>query len=87
VQLRDLRHESGSRFDEAGVPINYVSKLLGHASLTTTSRYLNVQRRELHRAVALLEERFASRLQSDEQPAADRPAEETDNGSPKVVPS
>ena len=32
-QLRDLRHEAGSRFDEAGIPINYVSKLLGHASL------------------------------------------------------
>src|SRR5262249_45165945 len=51
LQLRDLRHEAGSRFDEAGVPINYVSKMLGHANLTTTSRYLNIQRRELHRAV------------------------------------
>ena len=29
-QLRDLRHEAGSRFDEAGIPINYVSKMLGH---------------------------------------------------------
>jgi len=28
-QLRDLRHEAGSRFDEAGVPINYVSSFLG----------------------------------------------------------
>lgn len=72
VQLRDLRHESGSRFDEAGVPINYVSKLLGHSSLTTTTKYLNIQRRELHRAVAQLEERFADRLQSD-------PPKETDD--------
>jgi integrase len=39
LQLRDLRHEAGSRFDEAGVPTNYVSKLLGHTNLTTTSRY------------------------------------------------
>ena len=37
VQLRDLRHEAGSRFDEAGVPTNYVSKILGHANLTTTT--------------------------------------------------
>ena len=27
LQLRDLRHESGSRFDDAGVPTNYVSKI------------------------------------------------------------
>ena len=38
-QLRDLRHEAGSRFEEAGIPIIYVSKLLGHTNLTTTSRY------------------------------------------------
>ena len=55
LQLRDLRHEAGSRFDEAGVPINYVSKMLGHTNLTTTSRYLNIQQRELHRAVEKLE--------------------------------
>ena len=48
-QLRDLRHEAGSRFEEAGIPITYVSKLLGHTNLTTTSRYLNIHRRELHR--------------------------------------
>ena len=48
-QLRDLRHEAGSRFDEAGIPINYVSKMLDHTNLTTTSRYLNINRRELHR--------------------------------------
>ena len=29
LQLRDLRHEAGSRFDEAGVSVNYVSKILG----------------------------------------------------------
>ena len=51
-QLRDLRHEAGSRFDEEGIPINYVSKMMGHTDLTTTTRYLNVQRRELHRVNA-----------------------------------
>jgi integrase len=55
-QLRDLRHEAGSRFDEAGVPINYVSKILGHTNLSTTTRYLNIQRRGLHLAMAKLEE-------------------------------
>jgi integrase len=56
LQLRDLRHEAGSRFDEAGVSTNYVSKLLGHASLSTTTRYLNIQRRGLHLAMEKLEE-------------------------------
>jgi integrase len=54
-QLRDLRHEAGSRFEEAGVPISYVSKILGHTKLTTTSRYLNIHRRGLHAAMEKLE--------------------------------
>jgi integrase len=56
LQLRDLRHEAGSRFDDAGVSTNYVSKILGHASLSTTTRYLNIQRRGLHLAMEKLEE-------------------------------
>ena len=53
------RHEAGSRFDEAGVPTNYVSKLLGHTNLTTTSRYLNIHRRGLQLAMQKLEEHRA----------------------------
>ncbi len=56
LQIRDLRHEAGSRFDEAGVSTNYVSKILGHTSLNTTTRYLNIQRRGLHLAMEKLEE-------------------------------
>ena len=55
-QLRDLRHEAASRFDEAGVPIVYVSPLLGHSNLSTTSRYLNIRRRGLHLTMQKLEE-------------------------------
>ena len=54
-QLRDLRHEAGSRFDEAGVSVVYVSNLLGHSNLSTTSRYLNINRRGLHLAMEKLE--------------------------------
>ena len=78
-QLRDLRHEAGSRFDEAGVPTNYVSKLLGHTNLTTTSRYLNIHRRGLQLAMQKLEQhrdqqaRIAQALHTDE------------NSSPAVV--
>lgn len=65
--LADLRHEAASRFDEAGMPINFVSKLLGHTNLLTTSRYLNVHRRGLHMAMEKYEEsrRLASSCKND----------------------
>jgi len=75
LQLRDLRHEAGSRFDEAGVPIIYVSNLLGHSSLATTSRYLNINRRGLHLAMQKFEESRKNResvahaLHTAEKPA------------------
>ena len=55
-QLRDLRHEAGSRFNEAGVPTNYVSKMLGHRNLSTTTRYLNITRRGPHLAMQKFEQ-------------------------------
>jgi len=36
LQMRDLRHEAGSRFMEAGMPISYVSNMLGHTNLLAT---------------------------------------------------
>ena len=57
------------------MPINYVSALLGHTNLTTTSRYLNINRRELHRAMQRFEEsreskdEFAQSLHKDTDPA------------------
>jgi integrase len=56
LQLRDLRHEAGSRFDEAGVPISCVSRMLGHTNLSTTGRYLNVHRRGLKSAMEKMEQ-------------------------------
>jgi integrase len=81
LQLRDLRHEAGSRFDEAGVPINFVSRLLGHTSLTTTSRYLNIHRRGLHMAMQKFEEsrRLAKSLHDPaEQQPQPEPASEAE---------
>ena len=64
MQLRDLRHEAGSRFEEAGVPVTLVSKILGHTNLTTTSRYLNIHLRGLHAAMEKLEATTAPPLHS-----------------------
>jgi hypothetical protein len=49
------------------VPIVYVSSLLGHSNLSTTSRYLNINRRGLHLAMQKFED---SRMASNptEQP-------------------
>ncbi|CAN5706081.1 hypothetical protein BH24ACI5_BH24ACI5_25960 [soil metagenome] len=44
-----------SRFEEAGISVVFVSKILGHTNLSTTSRYLNIHRRGLHSAIAQLE--------------------------------
>jgi integrase len=71
LQLRDLRREASSRYTEAGVPVHYVSKLLGHTNLSTTSRYLAIQTPGLHQAVRLLEARrsaptFAQPLHTEE---------------------
>jgi integrase len=72
-QLRDLRHEAGSRFDEAGMPIVYVSTMLGHSNLSTTSRYLNINRRGLHLAMQKFEEsRTASLPDSAQTPTVSR---------------
>ena len=81
LQLRDLRHEAGSRFEEAGVPVVYVSKLLGHSNLTTTSRYLNIHRRGLQAAMEKLEQHRPAVAQplhnaeQNQQSATDAPTE------------
>ena len=74
--LADLRHEAASRFEEFGVPTLYVSQFLGHANLSTTTRYLNSTRRGLHWAM----ERFeAARQQKAEQAEAEKNDAETAN--------
>jgi integrase len=54
-QLRDLRHEAASRFEEAGVLTTDVSKFLGHRNLSTTTRYLNTTSRRLRLALLRVE--------------------------------
>jgi integrase/recombinase XerD len=84
-QLRDLRHEAGSRFDEAGMPIAYIGTMLGHSNLSTTSRYLNINRRGLHIAMQNFD---ASRTPRPANPASDaiaQPLHTTDESSLAVV--
>ena len=61
-QLRDLRHEAASRFEEAGVLTTDVSKFLGHRNLSTTTRYLNTTSHRLRMALLRVEEARAASL-------------------------
>jgi integrase len=81
-QLRDLRHEAASRFEEAGVLTTDVSKFLGHRNLSTTTGYLNTTSRRLRLALMRVEQ---ARTQSEsladsckETPDAPYPADGAD---------
>lgn len=77
LQLRDLRHEAGSSYEERGMPTTYVSKMLGHKSLATTTRYLNPTTERLHQFVEQIEEKrqkaaaLAKSLQTEEKAEPD----------------
>jgi integrase len=51
LRFHHLRREAGSRMMEGGVPEHIVQRMLGHANLATTSRYLKTTRRVMHDAM------------------------------------
>jgi integrase len=51
LRFHDLRREAGSRFLELGMAPHYVQTFLDHASLSTTSKYLKVDRQGMHAAL------------------------------------
>jgi integrase len=56
LHLHDLRHQAGSRWLEAGMPIHHVQELLGHAGVKTTRIYLNADRDGLHESIRRFDE-------------------------------
>ena len=56
LHFHDLRHEAGSRWLEAGMPLHHVRALLGHASISTTDTYLNAGRIDLQNSMRRLDE-------------------------------
>jgi integrase len=51
---RDLK-----RLAEAGAPAGHIQKLAGHASITTTERYMHYSEEGKERAIALLDSGLA----------------------------
>ncbi len=55
LHWHDLRHEFACRLDERGQSLGAIQKLLGHADIKTTERYLQRGIKELREAVEKLE--------------------------------
>ena len=55
LNFHSLRHTFASRLVQKGVSIYHVSKLLGHASVTTTQIYAHLRTDDLRKSVELLE--------------------------------
>jgi integrase len=55
LHWHDLRHEYASRLAERGVPITEIQRLLGHASVQTTERYISTTLARLKQSAVVLE--------------------------------
>ena len=56
VRPHMVRHSTGTEMAEAGVPIDVVQVVLGHASITSTQVYVHPSQRRMRDAVEAVEE-------------------------------
>jgi integrase len=55
VRLHDLRHQAATNFIKSGLPLQTVSRLLGHRHFNTTYRYININEQDATDAARLLD--------------------------------
>jgi integrase len=60
-RARHKRHEALSRLADDGVPVHEPQLLAGHASITTTQRYMNARATSLAESMRKARERRATR--------------------------
>ncbi len=86
LHFHDLRREAASRLLEGGVPEQYVQQILGHADLTTTSRYLATTRKGLHQVMQQYQKRVQTGANFSETRGSQRlsPAAEADTRTPET---
>ena len=58
LQKRDLRREAATALLEAGYDLREIKEMLGHASVTTTVRYLGLRKEDLQKAGKTLAARY-----------------------------
>ena len=68
LHFHDLRREAASRLLEGDVPEQYVQAVLGHADLSTTSKYLATTRKGLHQVMQRYEGRRVQPATGSSQP-------------------
>jgi len=73
----DLRHECGSRYADEGLDARHILRLLGHADLKTTERYLNSQTKRVAEAMKKSAGRTAWPVIQRSSSASSRPTEIT----------
>ena len=69
LHWHDLRHEALSRLADDGVPVHELQLLAGHASITTTQRYMNARASSLATSMRAARERRLARLNREDQHA------------------
>ena len=74
LHFHDLRHEAGSRWLEAGMPLHHVKEMLGHANISQTDTYLNAGRFALHESMQRLDEARRGNPVANEPPREHRPS-------------
>ena len=74
LHFHDLRREAASRLLEGDVPEQYVQAVLGHADLSTTSKYLTTTRKGLHQVMQRYEARVQTRVNFSEKRGRQRPS-------------
>ena len=63
LHWHDLRHEALSRLADDGVPVHELQLFAGHASITTTQRYMNARANALAESMRHARERRMKRME------------------------